>query len=282
MGDDDTEALLMRYRILLERLTLAALVLLMLLGLLVLVSFVAVETMNWVVFPSLGERLFALVLPALLAAIFALVLLNLALNQGILASQALAARSAAEAGADKGPTWLRLGLGLAALVAVCLGVLFLVNRANIGRKSRELEEEMQALTEANAPVLGRLASLVEAQQEPSEVVRLLAAIASTSPSFRDLELIVPQRTPAGTVYKRARRWSDRDDASLFCTSCTELLYSPDRFELEYLRRSTTDTRPQVFVRRPYLRVLQPLRGSRGKAVAYLHSTDHRYGHAEFK
>jgi hypothetical protein len=57
----------MRSRVLLERFTLVVLCLLAALALFGLVAFLAIQTLNWAIFPKLGERFFMLALPLLLA-----------------------------------------------------------------------------------------------------------------------------------------------------------------------------------------------------------------------
>ncbi len=275
----------MRFRVLLERFTLVALAGLAALALFGLVAFLAIETLSWSIFPKLGERFFLLALPVLLASVFALSLFNLTLNQGILADRALAAAGELPDGRVARALTLRLGLGLAGFVALSLALLFLVNRANVREKSHELEEEMRALVSERRPTLERIVALVEARRDGRDVARLLSQIAASSPSFRELQVIVPLREETGVVYRRIPRWwSDRDPDPLSLGSAGQS-YQPNRFELEYLRQAAAGvagSEPRVFVKRPWLKVFQPLRNAHQQTVAFLCSEEHRLGRPDYK
>jgi hypothetical protein len=273
----------MRARVLLERFTLVVLSALCALSLFGLVAFLAIETLHWAIFPRLGERFFQLALPLLLAALFALSLFDLALNQGIVADRALAAAGELPDARVARTLVLRLGLGLAGFVALSLAVLFLVNRANVREKSRELEAEMQTLCAERRASLDRIVALVEGRAQGHELVRLLSQLASTSPSFRELQVIVPQRRESGVVYQRISRWwGERSPDPFSERAATD--YQPNRFELEYLRQAAAsgETAPRVFVKRPWLKVFQPLRNARNEAVAFLYSEEHRLGRPDYK
>jgi hypothetical protein len=275
----------MRSRILLERFTLVVLCLLAGLALFGLVAFLAIETLNWAIFHKLGERFFMLALPLLLASLFALSLLNLTLNQGILADRALAAAGELPDGRKTRALGLRLGLGLAGFIALSLVLLFLVNRSNVREKSLALEQQMRSFVAQRRQPLTRLAALVTARSQRREVVRILSHLASTTPSFRELQLIVPVRQESGVVFRLVSRWWIDREHELPSIEAWGNTYLPNRFELEYLRHATsggTDVTPKIFVKRPRLKVFQPLKNAQNKTVAFLLSASHRLGRRDDK
>lgn len=275
----------MRSRVLLERFTLVVLCLLAALALFGLVAFLAIQTMNWAIFPKLGERFFMLALPLLLASLFALSLLNLTLNQGILADRALAAAGELPDGRSTRALGLRLGLGLAGFIALSLALLFLVNRSNVREKSLELEEEMRSFVVQRRQPLARLTALVATRSQGREVASILSQLASTSPSFRELQLIVPVQQASGVVFRQLQRWWSVREHERPAIEAWGNTYQPNRFELEYLRRATSssaDVTPKVFVKRPWLKVFQPLKNAQNKTVAFLLSESHRLGRRDYK
>jgi hypothetical protein len=267
--------------VLIERLSLWLLVPLVVVSLLLAFTFIATEALRWSIFPRIGERFFILTVPTCAVAIVVLGVFNIALNQGILASAEVARRQVT---AGLSPRLaILLGLGVVGVLGLLGGVLFLVNRHNIESKLAEVEQEITALARSNAPALRQVARWVEARSRPDEIVKELGTLSSTSPYFRNLYFIVPLRRNGRALFKRVTQWANRND-TLFDVEGD--LYAPNRFELAYLRRALGDRRrrPEIglFVKRPDIKVLYPVKDAEHRTVLFLLSEGHTYGAREDK
>lgn len=79
-------------------------------------------------------------------------------------------------------------------------------------------------------------------------------------------------------------WNEREPDP-FSPDAWSLNYLPNRFELEYLRGAVASAdggAPRVFVRRPRLKVFQPLKNARHQTVAFLLSDEHHLGRRDDK
>lgn len=278
-----------------ERLTLWLLLVLALLGGFALFALIATETMHWAIFSRLGDSLFKLALPACALAVVVLALFNLALNAGLLVQRQLLAPAgepqSSEAGVGQPSpaaqeqhvmTLVRRVLLVLAGGALLLGVvLYLLNRGHIADKMTLVESEMKAFVKDAQPALERTAARIGARREAEAIAASLKTLSSTTPFFRGLRFLIPLQHEGRTVFKDINGWQ-RDTHRLFEV---EGLYAPNRFELAYLRRALGETgpaKPQLFVRRPQIKVLYPVRDTGGRTVFFLLSDGHSYAAREHK
>ncbi|MBW2732464.1 MAG: hypothetical protein JRH20_08710 [Deltaproteobacteria bacterium] len=271
----------MTQRLILERLTLLLLVTTVLVAVFSFVTFLATETLHWVIFARLEARFFHTFLPLCLAAIFVFSAFNAALNIGIIAESRL---QAPEAATQKQGLWQstgKLAAGLTLLLGLLLLCLFFVNRSNIQSKMDDVRHKMTLMSKRNASLLKKLTAAIEAR-DATQVTGMLETLATRSPSFRQVSLVVPMRHHGVTTYINIDRWMKAEHFKLD----KRWRFAPNRFQLAYLERVMAQrggsVEPGIFVRRPNISIYYPIRNAAGRMVYFLRSQHHRYGHKEYK
>lgn len=269
-------------RLVLERFTLLLLVTTVAIALFSFVAFLSMETLHWAIFPKLGARFFHLFLPLCLAAIFVFSAFNAALNIGLIAESRLRAPGDLPSPPQLWRSAAKLAGGLVMLLALLLLTLFFVNRSNIQSKIDEVRGAMALMTQRNAPLLQELTTAIE-ERNAHKVRHTLETLATRSPSFRQLALVLPLRDGKTTTYLDIRRWTRAEH--IFELDRRNRL-APNRFELAYLDRVSAErgkkSEAGVFVRRPHISIFWPINNRAGRTSYFLRSDDHRYGRKDYK
>lgn len=269
--------------------TLFLLIFFLIVSMISLISFLAIETMNWVIFPSLSGDFFYISLPVMFLAIFILSVFNMALNISII-SKSMANKDRVMTSKSEIFKVSSIIVGvLVVFIVITLSSLYLINKKNINEEIREVKSEMEALVINNKGLIKEIANLFEAKQDPKQIVQLLATINLTSSYFRDLTIIYPIKIEDRFIYKKISKWSlDKDNNNKYFFEYN-LHYSniltPNKIELEYLDETTnvvSKNEAGIFVRRPYVKIYYPVRSNDGNTLLYLYSAGHQYGVNEHK
>lgn len=279
----------MKTRIILERLTLYLLIFILVLSMISFIAFLAIETLNLVIFPKLSEDFFYMSLPLMFLAIFILSVFNMALNIGIVSKSMVDEKRLLTSKSEVLKVSSIIVGMLIVFIIITLSSLYVINRNNINKEIREVKSEMEILVSDNKDLINEMVHLFEVKENPERIVELLETISLTSPYFRDLTIIYPIKKEDRFLYKRISKWSlnQKDNHKDFFdyTLGYRSVLRPNKFELEYLDETTNDVAKNdvgVFVKRPYVEIYQPVRSLDGNIVIFLCSDGHQYGVNEYK
>jgi len=279
---------LLKYRIMLERLTFAFATLFVAVAIFAFLAFLCKETLHWVLFPALGESFFNHFLPLLALGIFVLVMFNITLNVSLISQALLEEKQMMPPGKEM----LKKNAAVVAILFLFLAMtftsLYFVNKRNVKVKMHEIRKEMTSLKEQNRKLIGTIADNFSKRQNPGEIIQALEALSSTSPYFRNLKIVYPVRVQERLVFlSYGKYWNEKHQTDFFdIAEGPGNVLSPNRFELDYLVKATEDesasTGDGVFVQRPYFNIYSPVKDEQNRTIFFLFSDDHQYGVKEYK
>lgn len=267
----------MKTKLFLERLSIILLMFVIGCGLLFLTGWFSKDILGWVIFSDLLEKILGFGLLFSVIAIFALSLLNIALNVSIYVGHNLQKEKVLLPTNLSAKTNLLSVAGLFVFLSFLIGIMFFIHRGNLKEKSDLMKEKMTTFVTQNKSSLNKIGNLFETKSNPYTILKAIKNLRTLVSSYRQFSIIYPMPLANGkTLYKKIRPnmceyKSDKKSCQkhLFYGFDADQVISFDSKVMTYLSKTykkEIEMAPRVFIKgRRYKdeKILYPLKTAKG-------------------